>query len=83
MLGDISKAEHIYLVCGYTDIRKSIDGLSAIVQQNFRFDFFPIVCFCSVDANGTASKLSSGKMMALSHFIRGLRMERSSAKKTG
>lgn len=38
MLGDISKAEHIYLACGYTDMRKSIDGLSAIVQQNFRLD---------------------------------------------
>ena len=25
MLGDISKAEHIYIACGYTDMRKSID----------------------------------------------------------
>ncbi len=38
MLGDISRAEHIYLACGYTDMRKSIDGLSAIVQQNFKLD---------------------------------------------
>ncbi len=38
MLGDISKAEHIYLATGYTDMRKSIDALAAIVQQNFHLD---------------------------------------------
>nr|WP_156951361.1 IS66 family insertion sequence element accessory protein TnpB [Lacrimispora aerotolerans] len=41
-------AEHIFLACGYTDMRKSIDGLSAIVQQNFRFDSFSnsLFLFC-------------------------------------
>lgn len=38
MIGDISKAENIYIACGYTDMRKSIDGLAAIVQQNFQLD---------------------------------------------
>jgi transposase len=40
MLGDISQAGQIYLACGYTDMRKSIDGLSAIVQQNFQLNPF-------------------------------------------
>lgn len=40
MLGDISKAEQIYIVTGYTDMRKSIDGLCAIVQQNFQMNPF-------------------------------------------
>ena len=40
MIGDISRAEHIYIVCGYTDMRKAIDGLAAIVQQNFKLDVF-------------------------------------------
>ena len=40
MIGDISKAEHIYIAVGYTDMRKQIDGLSAIVQQNFKLDSF-------------------------------------------
>ena len=26
--------EHVFLACGFTDMRKSIDGLAAIVQQN-------------------------------------------------
>src|SRR5512143_2312087 len=40
MFGDISKAEQIYIACGYTDMRKSIDGLAAIVQQNFELNPF-------------------------------------------
>ena len=48
MLGDISKAKHIYIVCGYTDMRKAIDGLAAIVQQNFKLDVFSgsLFLFC-------------------------------------
>ena len=38
MLGDISKAENIYIACGYTDMRKAIDGLAAIVKENFAMD---------------------------------------------
>ena len=48
MLGDISKADQIYLACGYTDMRKSIDGLASIVQQNFKMDPFQnnLFLFC-------------------------------------
>jgi transposase len=48
MLGDISRADHIYLACGYTDMRKSIDGLACIVQQNFKLDPFSnsLYLFC-------------------------------------
>lgn len=46
MLGDISRSEQIYITCGYTDIRKSIDGLVAVVQQNFKVDpFSNTFCF--------------------------------------
>lgn len=38
MLGDISKLDQIYIVCGYTDMRKSIDGLCAIVETQLRMD---------------------------------------------
>lgn len=38
MLGDITKAEHIYIAIGHTDMRKSIDGLAAIVEQRFKMN---------------------------------------------
>lgn len=38
MLGDISVLDHVYIVCGYTDMRKSIDGLCAIVQDQLEMD---------------------------------------------
>ena len=38
MLNNFSGADHIYVACGYTDIRKGIDGLAAIVQQRFQLD---------------------------------------------
>lgn len=48
MLGDISKADKVYLACGCTDMRKSIDGLAAIVQQNFHLNPFQnsLFLFC-------------------------------------
>lgn len=45
MLGDITVARDIYIACGYTDMRKSIDGLAAIVQQQFRMDPFSPTLF--------------------------------------
>ena len=38
MLGDISGLERIYIVCGYTDMRKSIDGLCAVVEDQLKLD---------------------------------------------
>jgi len=40
MLSDISKAEDIYIVCDYTDMRKSIDGLAAMIKGTFGMDLF-------------------------------------------
>nr|WP_264474177.1 IS66 family insertion sequence element accessory protein TnpB [[Clostridium] scindens] len=38
MLGDISGLEKIYTVYGYTDMRKSIDELCAIIEDQFKMD---------------------------------------------
>ena len=38
MLGDITVADEIYIVCGYTDMRRAIDGLCAIVQDRLHME---------------------------------------------
>ncbi len=43
MLKDLT-ADNIYIVCGHTDMRKSIDGLAALVQQQFQLDLFNKQC---------------------------------------
>lgn len=37
LLNEIS-AEQVYIAVGYTDMRRSIDGLASIVQQVFKLD---------------------------------------------
>lgn len=48
MIGDISLADNIYLITGYTDMRRSIDGLYAIVvdKLNAEPDRRSIYLFC-------------------------------------
>ena len=52
MLSKIS-AEQVYLACGSTDMRKSIDGLAAIVQEGFSLDPFSscLFVFCNKNRN--------------------------------
>ena len=38
MLNDILKVSQVYLVTGYTDLRRSIDGLATIVQAKLNLD---------------------------------------------
>ena len=45
MLNDFTGADRIYIACGYTDLRKGIDGLSAMVQQEFELDPFTNTLF--------------------------------------
>ncbi|MGN8707268.1 IS66 family insertion sequence element accessory protein TnpB [Bacillota bacterium HCP3S3_E9] len=33
-----SRTSHIYIVCGYTDMRKSIDGLCAVIQDQLQMN---------------------------------------------
>lgn len=48
MIGDISLADNIYLITGYTDMRRSIDGLYAIIvdKLNAEPDRRSIYLFC-------------------------------------
>lgn len=48
MLGDVQKVDAIYLACGYTDLRRGIDGLVELVQTQFQLDPFSnsLFLFC-------------------------------------
>ena len=45
---DFSQIQNFYIACGYTDMRKQIDGLAAIVQLQFQkeMDETSIFLFC-------------------------------------
>lgn len=45
MLNDYSGADRIYIACGYTDMRRGIDGLASIVQEQFQLDPFTNTLF--------------------------------------
>ena len=45
MLNDFAGADRVYIACGYTDLRKGIDGLAAMVQQEFELDPFTNALF--------------------------------------
>ena len=45
MLSEFAGADRVYIACGYTDLRCGIDGLAAIVQQQFNLDPFTNTLF--------------------------------------
>ena len=45
MLSDFTGADKVYIACGYTDLRKGIDGLASMVQQQFQLDPFTNTLF--------------------------------------
>lgn len=49
MLTDVGMEQRVYLACGSTDMRKSIDGLAALVQVSFELDPFSpcLFVFCN------------------------------------
>ena|SRR3569833_2805904 len=48
MLSEV-RVDRVYLACGSTDLRKSIDGLAALIQERFHLDPFSpcLFVFCN------------------------------------
>lgn len=44
MLNDF-QADHVYIACGYTDLRRGIDGLASVVESQFHLDPFSRTLF--------------------------------------
>lgn len=53
----LSTGQIIYLACGATDLRKAINGLSIIVQQNFKLDPFSHALFVFCNKNRDLIKI--------------------------
>jgi len=52
MLSEVS-TDRVYLACGATDLRKSIDGLAVLVKESFNLDPFSssLFVFCNRQRN--------------------------------
>jgi transposase len=52
MLGDLSGVSKIYLITGRTDMRKSFDGLMAIIRDTYQMDPYvnALYLFCGHDS---------------------------------
>ncbi len=52
MLGDISGVSKIFLITGRTDMRKSFDGLMAIIRDTYQLDPYAnaVYLFCGRDS---------------------------------
>ena len=40
MLINWHEPEHVYLVCGKTDLRKGIDGLAIVIAENYGLELY-------------------------------------------
>lgn len=50
---NINEVKKVYIACGFTDLRKSIDGLTMIVEHQFNLDPFEkaLFVFCNKQMN--------------------------------
>ena len=61
MLNDFNCACPVYIACGYTDLRRGIDGLAGVVQAEFQMDPFQQALYWEGDGFVLLSKrLESG-----------------------
>ena len=66
MLGDLSGVSKIFVITGRTDMRKSFDGLMAIIRDTYELDPYAnaVYLFCGSSRKGlTETAGSSGRGM--------------------
>ena len=57
---DFSRVQNYYIACGYTDMRKQIDGLAAVVEMQFGKSWTRHRFFCSAGTVRIGSKHCTG-----------------------
>lgn len=45
MLLDFTQVKQVFIVCGKTDLRRGIDGLASIIQQEYQLDLYDDALF--------------------------------------
>ena len=62
---DFSRVQNYFIACGYTDMRKQIDGLVAVVELQFKqkLDETSIFLFCGRRAIGSRRCTGTGQDM--------------------
>ena len=60
---DLSQVRRYYVACGYTDLRRGIDGLAAIVTQQFGAQLNEESLSCFAVAGRIGSRRSTGRGM--------------------
>ncbi|NPV43391.1 MAG: IS66 family insertion sequence element accessory protein TnpB [Firmicutes bacterium] len=68
---NISSAQKIYLACGSTDLRKSIDGLAVLVKEEFKLDPFSTYLFVFCNRARDKIKILQWNIMASGSTIAG------------
>ena len=57
---DLSKVRNYYIACGYTDLRLGIDGLPAVVTQQYGSHLGEEILFLFCGKKQTGSRLYTG-----------------------
>ena len=57
---DFSRVQNYYIACGYTDMRKQIDGLAALVQPSSARKWTRRRSICSAEGGGIGSRRCIG-----------------------
>ena len=83
MLGDLSHVEKIYIRCGYTDMRKQLNGLLDIIQYNFKLDPYSNSLFLFCGRGLTGSKQSITRETVSAFYTNGTKTERLQWPRTG
>ena len=65
MLSDFTGADKVYIACGYTDLRRGIDGLAALVQQEFSLDPFTNTLFLNTPPETVPLDRTNGALRPL------------------
>ena len=75
---DLRKVRNFYIACGYTDLRLGIDGLAAVVKQQYgsHFDEESLFLFCGRRADRRVGMEVRTDAIWLECHYRGRRIDR-------